>query len=1462
MTNVIDKTKAVVLTYLSADPPPSSVGGGTPLPIPLWNTMEDSALVKNLPGSWVKTLAGEVRFVPLSNAVGERSGGVLFSTIRTTPSGAPQIFKTRADAEDFFLCDAVLGVASDDSAKGFNVDKLLTADGTPAALSFAESGDATPVVNLKIGNGPTETVALQQAWESLNISWGSVSSQDTEPLPTKGALETIILPLGALGDEFGVLSQLLLDSREGLSAYTLGSLVAGLSNVNFSQRDVRKLGAAFAAAAQQSGAASRPATRRSLGASAPAVDKHKAKFGKALMKLIKEFCDSISPVQISRLTVETEEAAQTQGASNWRRSLAACAAALGAKAHAMWSSDVGVNAPSSTGEAEQQIAERLGDASDLPPCLGTPTQQLASGAAGVEGCTGAARSEDALVVGASEAPPAGGDLQSAPLEEAAPSTSSRQPAAVARSPSAAAGPALVSGNTRSRRAAAAASPAVAGVVGGAGPPGGAVGASLRESLSAQPGGLAQSVTPDYSPTPGSPYSPRPGTPTQQPAIGCSSSHNGALAQSALGEPPPGSLMLPQAAAQASTREPPSSSARVVVRPSARAAAPPSSSSGAAALLEHQDRHSSALSAISAQPPPSSCPNTAAGRARQVLRQGAGSRGGPQPPPAARGAEIVELRSPSGTPPASPAASGRGRRGVASPSNGSRPSSPRGARRAPPSPRGRRAPAAATVPTLPAGAFGSQPTGTTAFVACAPAESPDAVLDARIQQLQLELEDLARSRAIEAANVVARTGTSLVAGHHGSQAQPPPMRSRTVPRAASRAQPPLARGEPQRSVGVSQRAFEPMADAGAAAGRDDGPAPLQLPPSVMGAGGALSPGAEPSDLTICEVGVGLHRSRAFLESRPFVGLVPVGEQGSSKLHILDRLSRSLGVANGVIAKALRELARPAASSRALQLLILEGSAQEADAAEKDYRALVDKCGEQLPASRFANPPLAWDEATDRLHHVIQLAEGLLYGEGGEASEASSARVAQQTDDRRSHRRRLPSVARNSDQAKWATPARHIDKLDDASICQAEMAALETRHTRDVWAESHRLISAYGGLAWSAIFSSSSVIEKSANDCRILTSFPSTTEGLFEHVFDHIVGTCVGPSYRLRDELDKDIRKGCSAIIYGDFELNAIVRVFGAIPSSEECAEAGRVAGDPNMGRAGKTSGPELQTDMPRALARFGDVFLMVHHYAGDCAPPPPGGLGLLELWYASASLQLETTKMPDKITEIVGQTRLQELALSKMSRAMQERRRSASDSPIDFPALVREVHEHELKLARERQMQYNFAMAVSGKRDRDAQAKDQNTDKSQQQIKKEQKTQHPRQERANGKRQQRPSSDLEPPAKREASQSGGAPKREPWMTFKPNSISTLVGPKSGPNFKPNLICAFEQLCLEAFPNSAHHERPCAWASLLKKGCSKADCRRCQHQQALISAGKPGNPVPNGALAKVKAACTAQVAELLK
>ena len=156
MTTVIDKTKAVVTSYLATDHP-SPPREGSPPPIPSWGTLDTAALQRNLPGSWVRTLSGEVRFVPFENTFKAHPGGFLFSTIRTTSSGSPQFYKSKVDAEKNFMSCAVLGVASSEAAQGVNVDKLITADSTPAALSFAESGDATPVVNLKIGNGPTET---------------------------------------------------------------------------------------------------------------------------------------------------------------------------------------------------------------------------------------------------------------------------------------------------------------------------------------------------------------------------------------------------------------------------------------------------------------------------------------------------------------------------------------------------------------------------------------------------------------------------------------------------------------------------------------------------------------------------------------------------------------------------------------------------------------------------------------------------------------------------------------------------------------------------------------------------------------------------------------------------------------------------------------------------------------------------------------------------------------------------------------------------------------------------------------------------------------------------------------------------------------------------------------------------------------------------------------------------------
>ena len=1139
------------------------------------------------------------------------------------------------------------------------------------------------------------------AMETLNINWGPVNSQDTEQLPTKAALEAVIVSWEFIGADLGVLAQLSLESREGLSAYTLGSFVAGLASVNFSMRDVRKLGAAIAAAAQQSSATPRRATRRSSGAAAPVVDKHKSKFGKSLLKLVKEFCDSISPSQINQLKVETEASAQALGSLSWRRSLSASAAAVGAKAHAIWSSPAGLASLSAAEEATQRppggeaAAETSGQISAAEEVAGLRSAAVPRAL----GAGAAAPAEDPVLSEIEEAPSAV-DPPPQPSRGESPVALPRQAGEGSSASRSAAAGALVSSNTRSRRAATAGPPSPAAEA-PAGCAIAAMGATQREPPVAR-----AVVRPSGSAVSSLPALPQVGSARPSGAL---AAHDHQLPSgTGNAEERPRRVLCEGEGGRAGRGAPPL--ARHIETAANRSAnTSPSSPASPVASGRNQRGAASPPSGARSRPP---SPRPARGRAP---REGEGGRAGRGTPPLARHIESITRLSPNATPPrpASPIASGRNRRGAASPSSGARarPPSPRPARAPSPAPGGSAPLAAAGRSHPPAcGAPGHQPPDTTAFVACALAESSDEVLDRRIAQLQQELEAAARARALVAVSAAGEGGAAPPVGRHRPQGPPMPTRSRSLPRAASRPQPPPRVEAAYRPPGEATLADEPMLDV------DEGTArgPLRPTFAEMGAGEALTQWAEESGLAIRETSGGLHMTRAFSDQRCFVGLVPLGEHASSKQHILSCLSRTLGVEDGIIAKALREVARPVAASRALQLLTLEGSAQEAEAADRDYRQLVSNCGEQLPASLFANPPPSWHEATHRLYHVLQLAEGLLNGAGGGAGAPAPASTTQPVDDKRSHRRRLPSVARTSDQAKWATPARHIDKLDTKEIFDEEVASIASRHTRDIWQETQRIVSRYGGLGWSAVFSSTHVIEKSANDCRVLLTFPAASEGLYEKVYDFIIETCVGPSYRFKDELDKDVRRVCNGVIQGDFSLDSNVRVLGAIPSSEECSEAGRVAGDPNMGRAGKTSGPELQTDMPRALARFGDLLLMVHHFAGDCPPPPPGGLGLLELWYASAILPLESTKMPDRITEIVGQKRLQEVALSSISRAMQERRRSASDEPIDFVAIVRGVHDHEFKLARERQMQYSFAMAVSGKRDRDSDTRDQKADRPQQQ----------------------------------------------------------------------------------------------------------------------------------------------------
>ena len=80
--------------------------------------------------------------------------------------------------------------------------------------------------------------------------------------------------------------------------------------------------------------------------------------------------------------------------------------------------------------------------------------------------------------------------------------------------------------------------------------------------------------------------------------------------------------------------------------------------------------------------------------------------------------------------------------------------------------------------------------------------------------------------------------------------------------------------------------------------------------------------------------------------------------------------------------------------------------------------------------------------------------------------------------------------------------------------------------------------------------------------------------------------------------------------------------------------------------------------------------------------------------------------------------------------------------------------------------------------------------------------------------------------------------------------------------PNLVCAGEQLVAEASPNVTQNERPCIWHAIMKGGCKKDGCFRCKFRKAQIATGKATAPIPAGPVAKLRAACTPAVAELLK
>ena len=340
ITAAVNTTRAVIQTHLADNTLPTSYGGGGTPPLPVWGNMDDSNLKKLLPGSWLLTRAGETRYVPTVGAIKEHTGGWQFTS--KSQDGLQGAYMSKTTAQNSVLTSAILGVATDGTSTGANADKLLTADGVPAVLAFAESPpEAAPLVNLKIGNRASQTVAIHEALSILNLTWGSVQPPSVEALPSRGIIEATMIPWDMLeeadhpGAVRSTLSQLLIDiSGKSISAYTIASLLAGLADQQFSTRSIRKIGAAIAAAARSTTNA-RPAARRttrrsSSSSSSPSPQQlEQIKKGKSLLAEVRRFCDALTNEQLALLKSAVEEA-------GWNAGFPASAGAVGATASSFW----------------------------------------------------------------------------------------------------------------------------------------------------------------------------------------------------------------------------------------------------------------------------------------------------------------------------------------------------------------------------------------------------------------------------------------------------------------------------------------------------------------------------------------------------------------------------------------------------------------------------------------------------------------------------------------------------------------------------------------------------------------------------------------------------------------------------------------------------------------------------------------------------------------------------------------------------------------------------------------------------------------------------------------------------------------------------------------------------------------------------------------------------------------------
>ena len=336
-----------------------------------------------------------------------------------------------------------------------------------------------------------------------------------------------------------------------------------------------------------------------------------------------------------------------------------------------------------------------------------------------------------------------------------------------------------------------------------------------------------------------------------------------------------------------------------------------------------------------------------------------------------------------------------------------------------------------------------------------------------------------------------------------------------------------------------------------------------------------------------------------------------------------------------------------------------------------------------------------------------------------------------------------------------------------------------------------------------------------------------------MFAHAVGLV---EKEMGHELVAKHRAGIDGLVASIVSMTAkfadVIQYLGATaPEDEDLGHEGTL---------GEIAGPRAAADCERAMGRLAVIWRLFFVRGLGCEEPDDG-FGLVPLAQLASSLGDQA------------RWELFQHLLDRLGRAVEAMRRSQQAPLVDLAAGVLATKAHKLSSLRARRDAADAGREAARDEMGGAKGRAPSTPAAQG-IKRQtpevgpnharnvEKRQRQKAERAKGKAQAAApppaAAQATPaPARGQAAASGAPPRQTLTFTYAPGSLTTAIG-RTQP---VGCIEAFDALDFGGQP------KPCAWAALMRSGCSSPRCRVCS-----APGGSP--PAPAWAVKKVKDACT--------